>query len=236
MTLSETINRMIESVLQSSTWTSAGGNNPVENFIKEVRGIENPDLEDDLKQALGDSTGGGKTDTSILKSKFKKLEDGNVGELSNFTSQQFGNLKSFSVNPTGFLVGSLFSKFAKGAGVVTLALLIFEAVKFIISELLKPGRLLDIRFKRDIRSEIIAFRLREDQQKLIQGFSRVIITSSPRLRGGQGQTGDSFGDLVKGNFAVTNEPYQRTAPKGFPLDFSKFKFLGPGPGPFSIGG
>ena len=37
-----------------------------------------------------------------------------------------------------------------------------------------------------LAKEIIAFRRREEQQKLKQGFSNLIITSSSRLRGGQG--------------------------------------------------
>ena len=97
------------------------------------------------------------------------------------------NLKEFVANPTQFMIHSVFRKFAKGAGIIALALIIFEAVKWIISELLKPGRLLDVRFKRDINNEIIAFRRREDQQKLKQGFSNIIITTQPRLRGGQNQ-------------------------------------------------
>ena len=60
--------------------------------------------------------------------------------------------------------------------------------------------MLDIRWKRDIRDEILQFRRREEQQKLKQGFSNIIITTSPRLRGGQGQTINTY-DLVRsGNF------------------------------------
>ena len=98
-----------------------------------------------------------------------------------------GNVRQLATDPTGFIMQTFMKKFAKGVGVVALALIIMEAVKWIISELLKPGRMLDIRFKRDISKEIIAFRQREDQQKLKQGFSNLIITSSPGLRGGQGQ-------------------------------------------------
>jgi len=39
-----------------------------------------------------------------------------------------------------------------------------------------------------ITSELIAFRRREDQQKLKQGFSNIIITSMPRLRGSFNQS------------------------------------------------
>ena len=45
---------------------------------------------------------------------------------------------------------------------------------------------MDLRFKRDIGKEILAFRKREDQQKLKQGFSNIIITTQPRLRATSG--------------------------------------------------
>jgi hypothetical protein len=93
-------------------------------------------------------------------------------------------------------------KFAKGAGVAALALIIFEAVKFVISELIKPGRFLDTRFKRDIREEILQFQRRQDQQNLRRGFSNVIITSSPRLRGSTNQAAQTTYSL---NLVRTNQ-------------------------------
>jgi hypothetical protein len=199
MTLADEINRMIEKVLQASTWTSAGGSNPVENFINEPRGFITPDLESEVKGG-GDSAAKEQKKFVTLEKKVTKWDKGNIGDVNRFTTQQMGNLRDFVSNPFGFMIKSVFRKFAKGLGVVTFALIIFEAVKWIISELLKPGRLLDIRFKRDIRTEIIAFRRREDQQKLKQGYSNIIITTSPRLRGGQGQVTNTL-DLVRnGNF------------------------------------
>ena len=103
------------------------------------------------------------------------------------TSNQYGNIRELANNPASFMMNTMFRKLAKGAGIIGFALLIFEAVKWIISELMKPGRMLDIRFKRDINNEIIAFRQREEQQKIKQGFSSIIITTAPRLRGGQSQ-------------------------------------------------
>ncbi|KKK97979.1 hypothetical protein LCGC14_2647360, partial [marine sediment metagenome] len=117
----------------------------------------------------------------------KGWNKGNVGEIATLSQQQFGNVMQFAKNPFTFITGAFMKKFAKGAGAILLATIIFAAVKTIIGELLAPGRLLDRRFKRDIRKEIIAFRRREDQQKLKQGFSNIIITTMPRLRGGQNQ-------------------------------------------------
>jgi len=52
MTLADEINQMVVSILQASTWTSAGGANPVDNFISEARGLDTPDLEDIIRTLI----------------------------------------------------------------------------------------------------------------------------------------------------------------------------------------
>jgi len=154
-------------------------------------------------KAGGDDTDSAKENKKINDTikKVDKFDKGNIGQINQFTSQQFSNLKGFVENPANFIIQNVFKKFAKGAGIVVLALIIFEAVKWVISELLKPGRLLDLRFKRDITKELIAFRQREDQQRLKQGFSNIIITTAPGLRltsQNSGQVVNTF-DLVRRN-------------------------------------
>ena len=169
--ISNKINEMINRILESAEWTSA---NPTHiNTLIQVNAIENPDFETDIKSLVRDSPQG---------KEFTKMKKGHVGELNRMTSQQFGNIRELATNPAGFIIQTFIRKFAKGVGVIAFALIIFEAVKWIISELLKPGRFLDLRFKRDINKEIISFRKREDQQKIKQGFSNIIISSMPRLR------------------------------------------------------
>ena len=80
-------------------------------------------------------------------------------------------------DPFGFLFQGFLKKFGKGVGVFALATLIFEAVKFIIDELFKPGRDLDRTFKRTIRDEILLFNNEREQAELRQGFRSVIITT-----------------------------------------------------------
>ena len=162
---------MIQRILESAEWTSA---NPTHiNTLIQVNAVENPDFESEVKSIVRDSpTGKG----------FKKADKGNMGEINRMTSSQFGNIRELATNPAGFIIQTFLRKFTKGVGIVAFALIIFEAVKWVISELLKPGRFLDLRFKRDINKEIIAFRRREDQQKIKQGFSNIIITTQPRLR------------------------------------------------------
>lgn len=122
-----------------------------------------------------------------LEKGFKAIREGNLGEIEKLSSAQFGNIKQMATDPSGFVFGALFKKLGRGLGILALAVLIEEAVKFIINQALKPGRWLDRRFKRDMRKEILQNRRREDQQRLKQGLSSIIITTGPRLRGGQGQ-------------------------------------------------
>ncbi len=174
-------------MLEGSDFTSASPGF-INKFITTTN-VESPDLLDLLEEEK-DTTpkfAKAKKKSKDTEKTVKGWKDGNVGEISTLSQQQFGNVMSFAKNPFTFITGAFMKKFAKGAGAILLATIIFAAVKTIIGELLAPGRLLDRRFKRDIRKEIIAFRKREDQQKLKQGFSNIIITTMPRLRGGQNQ-------------------------------------------------
>jgi hypothetical protein len=188
-------------MLEDSEFTSASPGHT--NYLQAINAEENPDLESEVKKLLVDNdktnkpNGFIKTDdgkdkaqekavTSLTK-KVDLFDKGNMGEIQSMTSAQFGNVRALATNPVQFMMGTVFKKLAKGAGIIGLALIIMEAVKFIINELLKPGRMLDRRFKRDIEREIFAFRSREEKQKLRQGFSNIIVTSIGGLRGGAGQ-------------------------------------------------
>ena len=210
---SDLIRNMIESALDNVHITSANPSHINELYSDDYKSaISNPDFEVEIKKIIrenttgksggvGDSEDQTKKDKKALTEvtgKVKLFEKGNMGEINNFTSSQMGNVRQIATDPTGFLIQTFMKKFAKGIGVIALAVIIMEAVKWIISELLKPGRMLDVRFKRDISKEIIAFRRREEQQKLKQGFSNLIITSSSRLRGGQGQVTNTL-DMVRNN-------------------------------------
>ena len=208
---SDLINSMIKTSLQSSYIVSPRFD---DYRIEDVNVIESPDFEKEISELIKENSGVksgvfGDADAQIkedrkslkdVKEKVTLFDKGNVGEINAFTSAQMGNVRQLATDPTGFIMQTFMKRFAKGVGVIALALIIMEAVKWIISELLKPGRMLDIRFKRDISKEIIAFRQREDQQRIKQGFSNLIITSSPRLRGGQGQVLNTL-DMASGRIA-----------------------------------
>jgi hypothetical protein len=233
---------MILSALESMEVTSA---NPTHiNKLIQVNNIDIQDLDATLKAEIERvvkeiSQGEGsikdtkalqtekskaiKLERDVNKSRKKliKLDEGNVGELTRFSSNQMGNLKAFASNPTGFIMGNMMRKFAKGAGVLLLAALIMEAVKFIMDEFTKPGRLLDRRFKRVASDEILAFRRREEKQRIKQGFARVIITSSARLRGGAGQTYDTLRQISRGEAIYPSDTFVTENPRGPPLSFGK---------------
>lgn len=206
--ISEKINEMIDSVLLSADFTSASPGH-INEVYEGSYTKEDPDFESDIieliKQESKNQTN--KSDSEVIKQKtevkglterVKEFDKGNIGEIHRFTSDQFANVRSIATNPTGFMFQTFMKKFARGAGVVALALLIFEAVKWIIGELMKPGRMLDRRFKRDINNEILAFRSREEKQKIRQGINNVIITSIGGLRGGYNQVVSSRGLVATG--------------------------------------
>lgn len=214
--ISDFINQMIGRTLESAEFTSA---NPTwTNYLIKINDQDSPDFEAEIKRMIDENTGKGSVnvgsesadETEMKKQakaveshtkKFKKLDKSHMGEINRMTSNQFGNIRQMATDPTGFLIQTFMKKFARGIGVIAFALIIFEAVKWVISELLKPGRLLDRRFRRTIGDEIMAFRRREEQQKLRQGFSSLIITTEPRLRGGYMQVTNTL-DMAGGRMEI----------------------------------
>ena len=206
---SDLINSMITTALRSSYIVSPRFD---DYEIREVEVTTDPDFENEIKQLISETRAdnGGKnfkSNDDIKKSenelkkvtkKISLLESGNIGDIQSMTSAQFGNVRALATNPVQFMMGTVFKKLSRGVGVIGLALILMEAVKFIINEMMKPGRLLDRRFKRDIENEIFAFRSREEKQKLRQGFNNIIITSIGGLRGGQGQITSSRGLVATG--------------------------------------
>lgn len=189
--IGEKIKTMIEQAFATAQITSAGGTSPLINEVisVDVTAID-VSLGDELPQELTKSKDGKKiTDAADTVGEY---ELGNVGDVQKFTAKQFGNIKSFALNPFGFIIGALIGKFAKGAGVAALALVLFTVVQFIIDELMKPGRALDRRFRRLASEELLIFTARQEQEELRFGIKQVIITTRPLLRGGKGQFGTNF--------------------------------------------
>ena len=134
------------------------------------------------------------------KDTVERFESGNVGDIQNFTSQQFGNVKQLATNPLQFIFATTIKKlgkFAKFGAFAFFALLIDQAIKFTLNELMQPGRLLDRRFKLLADKQILLFTERKEQQELRQGFKTLIVSTIPGLRG-LGIGGQISGNLYTG--------------------------------------
>ncbi len=198
---------MIEIALTGAKITSAGGKNPEINTVFMLEEMDHTDLDNQIRaivdeeinlseiealKAPDELTGGSEGATSdiqkevnSLQETFENLKESPFGSLADLTREQTANLASFSKDPFGFIITRVLKKASKGAGIVLLATIIFSAVKLIISELMKPGRILDRRFKRVAKDEILLFNSREEQAELRQGFRTVTITTVPFLRGSE---------------------------------------------------
>lgn len=205
MTISDSINRMIEIALTGAKITSASPGHVNNVFLLEE--MDHTDLDNQIRaiveeeinfaeiealKAPDNITGGSsgvpseiQKEVNGLQETFENLEKSPFGTLSDITREQANNLAGFSKDPFAFMLNRFFKKFARGAGIIALATVIFAAVQLIISELMKPGRLLDRRFKRVAKDEILLFNSREEQAELRQGFRTVTITTVPFLRGSE---------------------------------------------------
>lgn len=170
----------------------------VENITIEiefaVRGIEDGGAVDDPKNIKKEK------EIKDTKDTVESFETGNVGDIQKFSSQQFGNVKQMATNPVQFIFGTVIKKmgkFAKFGAFAFFALLIDQAVKFVLNELMEPGRILDRRFKLLADKQILLFTERKEQQELRQGFKSLIVSTIPGLRG-LGIGGQISGNLYTG--------------------------------------
>jgi hypothetical protein len=197
----------IKQVVLRSRFTS-------QSFGKENETLEAGDPDsiglDDIIQG-GDTTDPNKIseqqDTQDTIDTVKSWKESNLGEINKFGSEQMGNLRSMTTDPVGFFITRFFGRFARGAGVIALATLIFEAVKFIIGQLFAEGRPFDIRFRERIDRQVILFLERKEQAELRQTHKQVITTTIGGLRGPtlSGQIGGNFynPDRIPANFLDT---------------------------------
>lgn len=197
MTLSDKLKTMIEEALTSMRITSA---NPTHiNHVIDFNFNAIADIDDDFTESFF-STKSGK-EISEAKDLVKEYELGNVGQIKRLTKQQYANIHSLALNPFGFFTNTLLRKLTKGAGIVALAFILMDVIKFAIDELMKPGRELDRRFRRIASAEIRIFTERQLQEELRLGLKQIIVTSRPFLRGGEGQ--------ITGNLYI--QPEQRAS-------------------------
>lgn len=197
MAVADKIEKAILSALEAMEITSA---NPTHiNRLIQVNNIDASEIDEAIEEAIKKSSGTGGRDAKKQKKKLERLDSGNVKELQDMTSKQFGNVKQLATNPFGFIVASFGKRLAKSpiakagpAGFI--AFLVIEIGKFIKDELYGAGRILDPRFREAIDGQILKFMERKEQQELKQGYKSVITTTLGGARGGSiaGQLGGNF--------------------------------------------
>ncbi len=198
MAVSDKVEKAILSALEAMEVTSA---NPTHiNRLIQVNNIDVSEIdkaiEDEIKKLGGSGTG---REAKQTKKKLARLDSGNVKELQDMSTKQFGNIKQLATNPFGFIIGAFGKRLAKSpigkigpAGFI--AFLVIEVGKFLKNELYAAGRILDPRFREAIDGQILKFMERKEQQELKQGYKSVITTTLGGARGGSvaGQLGGNF--------------------------------------------
>lgn len=190
MGLTEKIQQIVLDALKGSRITSASPGHI--NEVIDTVFTTSPNIDNEIENLIKENkifSGLGNT-----KEKVEQMEKGNVGKIMAMSSAELGVLQSFMRNPGGFVFGTVMRKFAKGAGAVTLAVILFETIKIVMEEFFKPGRIFDTRFRETIDRQILVFMDRKEQQELRQGFKSVITTTILGLRGSSlaGQIGGNF--------------------------------------------
>lgn len=187
MGLTDKIQRLIQDAFRGARITSASPGHI--NEVIDVAFTDIPDLDVEISKILTEDS----TFKRFTKDNKEKVEKIEKHPLLNFTQDQIQNVTAMASNPAGFLISTVFRKFAKGAGVLTLAVILFEAVKVIVDELFKPGRILDTRFRETIDRQLIVFMSRKEQKELDQGIRPFITSTLGGLRG------DSLAGQIGGN-------------------------------------
>ncbi len=178
----------------------------IKKINKEIRGAKPEDVES-LKEKL-------KIRENSLK--LKRLNDSPVSIVRDMTSSAAINLQKFTMNPGAFFlagIGKVFKKLGgaatKGGIIGIIALVVYELTLFAISEMMKPGRLLDRRFKRIARLETMNFYERTLQEEIRHGYQEIRVTTMEGLRGGASQVNGNFFEFSSGATGIIqSSPYR----------------------------
>lgn len=177
MGLTDKIQRLIQDAFRGARITSASPGHI--NEVIDVAFTDIPDLDAEIGKILSEDA----VFARFVKVNKDKIENIEKNPMLNFTQEQTQNVIAIAQNPAGFVINTVFRKFAKGAGVLTLAVILFEAVKVIVDELFKPGRILDIRFRETIDRQLLVFMSRKEQKELDSGIRPFITSTLGGLRG-----------------------------------------------------
>ncbi len=189
MGFTDALRQFVERALFSADISSA---NPIHTNKVEAVDINPVDFEDMIQAEINKSL-----NTSTAFKPYKEQLDsynlGNVGSIQNFSSQQFGNVRSISSNPLQFIIQVISRQLVKVVAVIGIVLIIKEIVMWLIEEMMKPGRSMDRRFRRTAQEEVMQFWTHLEQEELRRGFKDIRVTSIVGLRGGANQvSGNMF--------------------------------------------
>lgn len=189
MTLVDTIRQFVENALMSMHISSAGGDSPKINYVRDVdinpadfdqiiRDEVERIIDERLDEVQGDQT---KVESDLGTSE-GSIESGAVSTIKTGSS-----LVQNPAGAMGMLMG-----FMPHAALIALAL---SLIPIIIKELKRPGSILDVRFKRLMEDEFNAFLSRQEQMNTQLGYRQVIVQSKAGFLAQAGGAG-TYNNLV----------------------------------------
>jgi len=170
MTIMDMIRQVIER-LRETKYSSAGGDSPKINFVKEFPEIQYQDFDEIIRNEVKRIIEEERQEPTKEGTQIEK----EVGTSSDIESGAIGAVRTgtgLAQNPASSI--GMLLKFIPHASLVILAL---AMIPIIIEELKRPGSLMDVRWKRMMTEEFNAFLDRQDQMNTELGYRQVIVQS-----------------------------------------------------------
>lgn len=193
MTIMDMIRQVIER-LKETKYSSAGGDSPKINFVKEFPEIQYQDFDEIIRNEIKRII---EEERQEITEEGTKIES-EGGTSSSIESGAIGAVRSgtgLAQNP-GSSIGMLL-RFIPHAALVALVL---SMIPLIIDELKKPGSMMDVRWKRMMQDEFNAFLDRQDKMNTFLGYRQIIVQSKAGFMAQASGAGtyDSNRDLREG--------------------------------------
>jgi len=180
MTIMDMIRQVIER-LRETKYSSAGGDSPRINFVKEFPEIQYQDFDEIIRNEV----------KRIIEE--EREEEGDpiekeVGTASGIESGAIGAVRQgagFVQNPAS--IATTFMKFLPHTALIALAL---SLIPLIVEQLTGVGKMWDLRWKRKMQEEQNSFLDRQEQRNTQLGLRQVIVASEAgfsAMSGGAGQ-------------------------------------------------
>jgi hypothetical protein len=110
--------------------------------------------------------------------------------------------KTLAAGGAGGVFGRLMGVAGKAFLPAAVAIMVFEMIQSIISEMFKPGGLFDRRFKRIIQNEIAQSADLEEKQRIAQGLQVVRVATQPGIRGQTGQVTSNLNRVINNDVGI----------------------------------